>query len=185
MPKATFVDSLAPSQRAVHVIAVVAFSGLLALSAKIEVPFWAVPMTLETFAVLGLAGVFGARLATAAVLLWLAEGAAGIPVFAGPTAGVGYFVGPTAGYLLGFAVAAVVVGMAADRGFRRRPGLLLLAMLGGLGAIYLLGVTWLATLIGWRHAFQVGILPFIPADLTKVALATVIAAVAGRLTQRN
>lgn len=185
MPKVTFVDSLAPSQRAVHVIAVIAFSGLLALSAKIEVPFWPVPMTLETFAVLGLAGVFGARLATAAVLLWLAEGAVGIPVFAGPTAGVGYFVGPTAGYLLGFVAAAVVVGMAADRGFRRQLGLLLLAMLGGLGAIYLLGVTWLATLIGWRHAFQVGILPFIPADLTKVALATVIAAVAGRLTQRN
>lgn len=185
MPKVALVDRVAPTPRVVYVIAVIAFSGLLALSAKIEVPFWPVPMTLETLAVLGLAGVFGARLAVAAVLLWLAEGAVGIPVFAGPTAGIGYFLGPTAGYLLGFVAAAVVVGMAADRGFRRQPGLLLLAMLGGLGAIYLLGVTWLATLIGWRHAFQVGILPFIPADLTKVALATAIAVAVGRLARRN
>lgn len=185
MPKVAFVAGLAPSQRAVHIVAVVAFSALLALSAKIAVPFWPVPMTLETFAVLGLAGVFGLRLALAPVLLWLAEGAAGIPVFAGPTAGIGYFLGPTAGYLLGFVIAAAVVGVAADRGLRTKPIALLLVMLVGLGAIYLAGVTWLAVLIGWGHAFRLGILPFIPADLTKVALATVISVAAGRLIRRS
>ncbi|MGH7049779.1 MAG: biotin transporter BioY [Acetobacteraceae bacterium] len=185
MPKVVFVAGRTPAQRAFPVIAVVAFSALLALSAKIEVPFWPVPMTLETFAVLGLAGVFGLRLALAAVLVWLAEGAAGIPVFAGPAAGFGYFVGPTAGYLLGFVIAAVVVGAAADRGLRGKPMALLLVMLAGLGAIYLAGVTWLAVLVGWEHAFRLGILPFIPADLTKVALATVISVAAGRSIRRG
>jgi biotin transport system substrate-specific component len=174
MPKVAFLDRAAPSQRALPVVAVIAFSALLALSAKIEVPFWPVPMTLETFAVLALAGFFRARLAAASVLLWLVEGAAGMPVFAGPAAGPLYFLGPTAGYLAGFFLAAIIVGFAADRRVRNRPILLFLSMLAGVAVIYAAGFAWLAHLIGGTKAVEAGILPFIPADLTKAALAAAL-----------
>lgn len=185
MFKTAFLYRPTPSHRAQHITAVIAFSALLALSAKIEVPFWPVPMTLETLAVLGLAGVFGARLAGAAVLLWLAEGATGLPVFAGSTAGPSYFLGPTAGYLLGFLFAAVVVGAAVDRGRPMMPAALMLTMLVGLGTIYAAGATWLAHLIGWTNAVHVGIIPFIPADLTKVALAVTIVFAADQVGLRS
>ena len=181
MPKVAFLGRAAAPQRALPVVAVVAFSALLALSAKIEVPFWPVPMTLETFAVLALAGFFGARLAAASVLLWLVEGAAGIPVSAGPAAGPLYFLGPTAGYLAGFFLAAVIVGLAADRGIRTRPVPLFLSMLAGVAVIYAAGFAWLAHLIGGTKAMAVGILPFIPADLTKAALAAALVFAAYRL----
>ncbi len=151
-------------------------SAALALSAKTEVPFWPVPMTLETLAVVGLAGLFGAALGGGAVLLWLAEGAAGLPVFAGPVAGPAYFLGPTAGYLVGFLLAALLVGHLADRGLRAHPLLLFGAMLGGVAVIYLCGVSWLAHLIGWQRSVQLGLLPFVPADLTKAALAAALVA---------
>ncbi len=167
------------------------FAGLLlgsvalALSAKIEVPFWPVPMTLETLAVLGLAGLFGARLAGAAVLLWLAEGAAGLPVFAGAVAGPAYLLGPTGGYLLGFLLAALLVGHLADhpahRGLRARPLLLFASMLVGVAVIYACGVAWLAHLIGWQRGFALGAAPFIPADLTKTALAAALVTASRRL----
>ena len=156
-------------------------SVLLAVSAKIEIPFWPVPMTLETLAVLGLAGVLGARLAGLAILLWCAEGAVGLPVFAGPAAGPSYFLGPTAGYLVGFLLAALVVGWAADRGLRTRPAVLFVAMLGGNALIYVAGVTYLAYLVGWLKAIHLGLLPFILADLTKAALASAGVTAANRL----
>lgn len=149
---------------------------VLVLSAKTEVPFWPVPMTLETLAVLGLAGLFGARLAGAAVFLWLAEGAAGLPLFAGTASGLAYFLGPTGGYLLGFLLVALLVGHLADRGLRARPVLLFGAMLGGIAVIYLCGVSWLAHLVGWQRSLQLGLLPFVPADLTKAALAAALVA---------
>jgi len=168
----------------VNVVGVIVANALLAVSAKIEVPFWPVPMTLEVLAVLGLAGLLGARIAGGAVLLWLAEGAVGLPVFAGLGAGVGYFAGPTGGYLIGFFFAAVLVGLAADRGLRERPILLFLSMLAGVGVMYAMGVTWLAQLVGWSRAFHVGMLPFIPADVTKAALASALVFGADRLIRR-
>ncbi|HTU56031.1 MAG TPA: biotin transporter BioY [Acetobacteraceae bacterium] len=152
-------------------------NALLVLSAKIEVPFWPVPMTLETLAVLCLAGLFGARLAGVAVLLWLAEGAAGLPVLAGVAASPAYFLGPTGGYLAGFLLAALLVGLAADHGLRDRPVILIAAMLAGVAVIDLLGVAWLAHLVGWRQSIQLGLVPFVPADLTKAALAAALVAV--------
>ncbi|HWA79390.1 MAG TPA: biotin transporter BioY [Acetobacteraceae bacterium] len=156
-------------------------SAVLALSAKIEVPFWPVPMTLEVLAVLGLAGFFGARLAGAAVLLWLVEGAAGLPVFAGVAAGPAYFLGPTGGYLAGFLAAALLVGLASDRGLRARPFVLFASMLGGVAVIYLCGAAWLAHLIGWERSFRLGVVPFVPADLTKAALAAALVTAGRRL----
>jgi len=174
---------LTPSLTA-NIVTLIVASALLAVSAKVEIPFWPVPMTLEVLAVLGLAGLFGARIAAGAVLLWLFEGALGLPVFAGPAAGVAYLGGPTGGYLVGFFLAAALVGFAAERGLRTKPVLLFLVMLVGVGIVYATGVTWLAHLVGWSRAFHVGMLPFIPADLTKAALASALVFGAARLVPR-
>jgi biotin transport system substrate-specific component len=173
--------SLAVPRPLLRLAGIVLGSAVLALSAKIEVPFWPVPMTLEVLAVLGLAGLFGAPLAGSAVLLWLAEGATGLPVFAGAAAGVAYFLGPTGGYFAGFLAAALLVGFAADRGLRARPLLLFAAMLAGVAVIYLCGIVWLAHLIGWKRSLRLGVVPFVPADLTKAALAASLVAAARRL----
>ena len=105
---------------------VLAGSVLLWISAKVQVPFWPVPMTLQTLAVLGLAAALGRRLGVAAVVLYLMEGALGLPVFAGtPEKGIGlaYMAGPTGGYLAGFVLAAFIVGTLAERGLTKRLAL--------------------------------------------------------------
>ncbi len=149
----------------------VAGSLLLWASAKIQVPFWPVPMTLQTAAVFLLGFVYGPRLALATVALYLAEGAAGLPVFAGtPEKGLGlaYVLGPTGGYLVGFLAAAWIAGRAAERGV----GIVgaLAAMLLGSLAIYGAGLAWLAGFVGAEAAVRLGLLPFLPGDLVKIGL---------------
>lgn len=120
---------------------------LLTLSAKISVPFWPVPMTLQTFAVMGLAAAYGSRLGVATVLAYLAAGLIGLPVFANtpPTmAGPAYFFGTTGGFLIGFVIAAYIVGLAADRGWDRSPIRLGAAMILADAIVFLLGFIWLA-----------------------------------------
>jgi biotin transport system substrate-specific component len=155
---------------------------LLALSAKVQVPFWPVPMTMQTFVVLMLGAAYGWRLGGATVLLYLAEGALGLPVFAGAGAGPAYMMGPTGGYLAGFLVAAVATGFLVERGLVGRDGgrnlaLLTLAMLIGHALILAPGVAWLALTIGWTKAVAVGLTPFWAATVLKTALA--VAAVLG------
>jgi biotin transport system substrate-specific component len=155
---------------------------LLALSAKVQVPFWPVPMTMQTFVVLMLGAAYGWRLGGATVLLYLAEGAMGLPVFAGAGAGPAYMAGPTGGYLAGFLVAAVVTGFLVERGPVGRGGgrglaTLTLAMLIGHALILAPGVAWLALAIGWTKAVAVGLTPFWAATVLKTALA--VAAVLG------
>lgn len=157
---------------------------ILTASAKIEVPFWPVPMTLETLAALGLGGFLGARRAGASVLLWLAIGLAGAPVFAGAMAGPAYLAGPTGGYLVGLFAAALFVGWAVRRGAAQYPALLFLVMVEGAALIYLCGVSYLALTIGAEKAIALGMLPFLPADLTKAALATALVLLAGRRATR-
>lgn len=152
---------------------VVAGSALLAVSAKIQVPFWPVPMTLQTGVVLALGAALGWRLAGASVVAYLAQGAAGLPVFAGG-AGLAYMMGPTGGYLLGFLVAALVVGLLAERGWDRSLPGSFAAMLLGNGALFLCGVGYLATLIGVEQAIQVGLLPFLAGEALKIALVTAL-----------
>ena len=146
-------------------------SAALWLSAKIQVPFWPVPMTLQTAVVMLLGVALGWRLALATVLLYLAEGAAGLPVFAGtPEKGLGivYMMGPTGGYLVGFAAAAVLAGWIARRArhaFEMAAGLLLATL-----AIYLCGAGWLSVFVGPMRAFELGVLPFLLGDLVKLLL---------------
>jgi biotin transport system substrate-specific component len=149
---------------------------LLWASAKIKVPMWPVPMTLQTFVVLALGAAYGWRLAAATVLIYLAEGAIGLPVFAGtPERGLGlaYMMGPTAGYLVGFVLAAMVVGWLVERGYGRKPASALLTMLAGQALILASGVTWLALGVnmGWSKAVALGLVPFLLGDAIKTALA--------------
>jgi biotin transport system substrate-specific component len=158
------------------IVLAVGGSLLLWASAKVQVPFYPVPMTLQTAAVFLIGIAYGWRLAVATVLLYLVEGALGLPVFAGtPAKGVGlpYMLGPTGGYLLGFAVAAGIAGRVAERSRHW------LAMAGGLlaanAAIYLLGAGWLATFIGLDQALALGVVPFVLGDAVKLALVSVAA----------
>jgi len=171
----TLLTSLAPAvPRPVRaVLAVLAGSALIALATRIQVPMWPVPMTMQTFAVLLIAMAFGMRLGVAAVAAYLAQGAAGLPVFAAG-GGVAYLAGPTAGYLWGFLLVAAVVGWLADRGLTRRfAGSLMLALLGS-ALVYAVGAAWLASFVGPETAFRAGILPFLPGDLAKSALLALI-----------
>ena len=153
----------------------IAGTALIWLSAKIQVPFWPVPMTLQVLAVLGLAAAMGWRLGGFTVALYLAEGAANLPVFAGtPEKGLGlaYMMGPTGGYLLGFLLAALFVGYWAERGLSKRPLALFFIMLAGLALIYAPGLLWLAQFTGLEKSITLGFTPFILSDLLKIAIAT-------------
>ncbi|GLS30714.1 biotin transport system substrate-specific component [Mesorhizobium albiziae] len=158
---------------AVQVLLVLAGSALLALAAKITVPFWPVPMTLQTLAVFLIAATYGRNLAVATVLAYLVEGAMGLPVFA-TGAGLAYMAGPTGGYLAGFVVAAAVVGHAVDRGLDRNIFVLFGVMMLGEVAILALGAAWLAVLMGGEKALAFGVGPFIVTDVMKIALAAAI-----------
>lgn len=148
---------------------------LLAISAKLKVPFYPVPMTMGVFVVLALSLAFGFRLAVATLLLYLAEGAAYLPVFAGtPERGLGlaYMVGPTGGYLFGYVLAAAAVGALADRGWSQHVGKAILACLIGLVLIYVPGILWLGAVIGWdKPVLELGLTPFLLGDLLKVLVA--------------
>jgi len=158
-----------------NLLLVVAGSFFVALCAQISLPlpFSPVPVTGQTFAVLLVGASFGARRAAAVLLLYLAEGAAGLPVFApGGAPGLARFVGPTAGYLLSFPLAAFVLGKLLETG-RHRSFLRWLAALLAAEAIILAGgVTWLKLLTAWpwQHALLLGLVPFLPGELVKVML---------------
>ena len=165
---------------------VVAGSLLLTLASKISVPFFPVPMTMQTFAVLFVGFSLGARLGLATVLAWLAQGAAGLPVFAGPAAGLAYFAGPTGGYLAGFAVAAWLTGALAERGADRSIAGTALAAFAGLGAIYAFGLIWLGTVLGWESpVLELGLLPFLPGETVKLGLLACVLPLTWRSLQRG
>lgn len=150
-------------------------TALLTLSAKINLPLPYVPMTLQTLVVLMIGAAYGWRLGGATVMAYLAEGAMGLPVFAGPIGGLAPFVGPTAGYLVGFALAAVVTGALSERGWDRSIPMLFVAMAAGHIIILGFGLAWLAfgMKLGLEKAWLVGIAPFIAASLIKNALGAV------------
>lgn len=162
-------------------------SALLTVSAKVQVPFWPVPMTLQTLALQLIAMSFGLRLGVATVLLYLAEGALGLPVFAGsPERGIGlaYIVGPTGGYLAGFVVATAAMGWLAERGWDRSVLRAFAVGLVGNAIVIGLGSAWLASLIGLERALAAGVTPFLLASFLKVGLAAAIMPAAWQLIRR-
>jgi len=149
----------------------------LTLSAKTRVVLGPVDMSLQTLAVFLIPAVFGLRLGVATLLLYMAEGAMGFPVFqATPEKGIGiaYMLGTTGGYLAGFVVMAAIVGWAADRGWDRNIAKFFGAVLVAEVVMMAMGFGWLATLIGADKAWQFGVVPFIVPDLVKVALAAAL-----------
>lgn len=157
----------------------IAVSGalLLTVSAKTQIPFYPVPMTMQTFVVMVLGMALGPRLGTATVMLYLIEGAVGLPVFAGgPDKGFGlaYMAGPTGGYLVGFVAGAWLCGALAARGWDRSWLKTFAAAALGHAAIFVFGFAWLAALIGAEKAFQFGVAPFWAATLLKTALAVAV-----------
>jgi len=149
---------------------------LLTISAKIKIPFYPVPMTMQTFVVLFLGISFGYKIGFATVGLYLLEGIIGFPVFSNsPEKGVGliYFTGPTMGYLIGFLSAVFLTGYL---NFKKNIFLIFIKLVLAVSTIYLLGVFWLGILIGWeKPILQLGVTPFLLAELFKISLLTLLA----------
>lgn len=150
-------------------------AALITLGAKVQIPFWPVPMTLHTLAVFFVVAALGPRLGAAAMASYLAAGAMGLAVFSGtPERGIGlaYMAGPTGGYLLGYLLSTVVIGgLGRGRGWVGQA----LAMLAGLAVVYALGLAWLARFVPLSGLIAAGFTPFILGDLIKVALASGLA----------
>ena len=159
-----------------NLIIIFAGSLILTISAKIKIPFYPVPMTMQTFVVLFLGIAFGYKLALTTVGLYLFEGILGLPVFSNsPEKGIGlvYFTGPTMGYLIGFLFATFLAGY-----FKFNGNLLnnFIKLLISVSTIYILGIFWLGTLIGWdKPIMQLGVTPFLLAELFKIIILTLIA----------
>lgn len=157
-----------PRQAALAVLG----SALVAVSAQVQVPMVPVPMTLQTLAVLAIGAAFGARLALATMLLYIAEAALGLPVLAGMGGGLARLMGPTGGYVLGFVLAAFVVGKLAERGFDRNSFAMFAVMALGAALIHVPGMLWLSGFVGGlSKAFAVGVVPFVLGDMVKAAIA--------------
>ena len=172
-----------------NILLAVVGAQLIWLSAKIQVPFHPVPMTMQTFMVLGLGMAYGWRLGAATVLLYLAQGAMGLPVFAGtPEKGIGlaYMASGTGGYLLGYVIAAGACGWLAERGWDRNVITTALAMLAGNVLIYVPGLLWLGILFGWdKPILEWGLTPFVLGDLAKLGLAAAVLPLAWKLVGRR
>ena len=151
-------------------------SVMLAISAKIKIPFYPVPMTMQTFVVLLLGISFGYKIGLATVGLYLIEGIVGLPVFSNsPERGVGlvYFTGPTMGYLIGFLSACFLASLIK---IKDNYFVILLKLILSVSTIYIFGILWLGTLIGWdKQIIQLGLIPFLFAETFKILLLTILA----------
>ena len=149
---------------------------ILAISSKIKIPFYPVPMTMQTFVVLLLGMSFGYKIGLTTISLYLIEGIIGLPVFSNsPERGVGlvYFTGPTMGYLIGFLSACFLASLINknDNYF-----MIFIKLILSVSTIYILGVLWLGTLIGWdKPIIQLGVIPFLLAEVFKISLLTILA----------
>lgn len=187
LASATVADLLRPAERVraafYDVALIIGGSLLIALCARLAVwlPLSPVPVTGQTFAVLMIGALFGARRAGLSVLAYIIEGAAGLPVFAAGAGGIAWLLGPTGGYLVGFVPAAYITGFLAQNRWDRRVGTTVLAMILGNVVIYAFGLLWLFCL---KHLFMLpiardgilasGLYPFIIGDLLKIALAAAV-----------
>ncbi len=186
----TLWSSRFENHRVQNIFLAILGSIVLAISAKIAIPFYPVPLTTQTFVLLVMAMAYGWRLGTVTILLYLAEGMLGLPVFSGtPEKGIGlaYMMGSTGGYLFGFVLATMLCGYLAERGWDRTIATTGLAMLLGNVVIYIPGLLWLGILLGWdKPILAWGLTPFILGDLTKIVLATALFSLSWRfIKQKN
>jgi len=184
----TLADLALPRAGVVHNVALIVGASIVtAIAARVAVPLpWTpVPITGQTFAVLLTGAVLGARRAFLAQLLYLLEGAVGLPVFAGGALGWATLLGPTGGYLLAFPFAAAVVGTLCERGWDRRFVTMFAAMLLGSTVLFALGLAQLSRFVPGSTLLAQGLLPFVPGDLVKSALAALAFPAAWRLAARG
>ncbi len=182
----TLAEAIVPARGISRDVALVgSFAGLTALAAQVTIflPFTPVPITGQTFAVLLCGAVLGRRRGAAAQTVYLGMGSAGLPVFA--AGGSGFPAGPSGGYLVGFVVAAYLVGLLAERGWDRRPATTGLVMLAGNITIYAFGLPWLACFVGGPaiKVLALGLYPFIAGDILKLALASAVLPLSCRLVR--
>ncbi|NWG07816.1 MAG: biotin transporter BioY [Chloroflexi bacterium] len=165
---------------------IVAGSLLVAALAQVEIllPFTPVPITGQTFGVLLIGAALGSKRGAASLMLYLAEGAFGLPFFAGGVSGFGILTGATAGYLVGFIVAAYVIGLLAERGLERSVRTSMLPFLVGTVIIYAFGVAWLSVVLGGiGKAIAAGVLPFLIGDAVKLLAAALVLPIAWKLVK--
>lgn len=147
-------------------------SAIVAIAAQINIPLPVVPLTLQTLAVLAIGAAYGARLGAATLALYAIEGAAGLPVFAQMKAGAAVIAGPTGGYIVGFILAAALVGYLAEKGWSSNIAKMIAASLLGAAVLYIPGLIWLHQFAnGWAQTFEWGITPFILGDIVKAIIA--------------
>ena len=161
-------------------------SVLIALSAQVAVPlaFSPVPVTGQTFAVLLIGALFGSRRGAATVIAYLIEGACGLPFFAERTGSAAILLGPTGGYLIGFVGAAYLTGWLAERGWDRGLFSTAAAMVLGNMVIYITGLAWLSSFVGLENVLALGLYPFVPGAIVKIALAAMLLPTAWKLIRR-
>jgi len=161
-------------------------TAFVAACAQVQVPWWPVPFTGQTFAVLVLGMVYGARLGAGTLLLYLAVGGLGLPVYAELSSGWAVVTGTTGGYFIGFVLAAGLVGWLAERGWDRSVWLTGLAMLLGNVLIYVPGLLWLGAVVGWdKPILAWGLTPFLLGDAVKLVLAAAVLPYAWKLVGRR
>ena len=174
---ASLINTLLPLKRmntyTKNILLILFGTILLAVSSKIQVPFWPVPMTMQTFIVFIIGMAYGWRLAFFTLVAYLIEGALGLPVFA-KGGGLLYLTGPTAGYLYGMTIAAAVIGFFAEFGYNESYFKSLISLLVGTFIIFLFGVGYLGSIIGYDKALAGGLYPFIPSEFFKIGLAVII-----------
>jgi len=175
------------ARAAADALLVVLGSVLVALSAQVVVPLpWTpVPITGQTFGVLFVGALLGSRRGALAMVAYLLEGAAGLPVFAGGGATLAWLAGPTAGYLWSYPLAAWLTGRLAERGWDRRFATAVLALAAGNAVIYAVGLPWLAFYVGIERVLVAGFFPFLPGAAVKIAVAAAALTGAWRLVGRE
>ena len=161
------------NQNIMNVLLILFGTLLLTISAKVQVPFWPVPMTMQTFVVFLIGSTYGVRLSFLTLVAYLIEGALGLPVFAAG-GGIVYLTGPTAGYLFGMTIAAAVISYFANMGYSTSYIKSFISIMIGSIIIFVCGVLYLGSIIGYTKAIQAGLLPFIPSEIFKIALAVLL-----------
>ena len=171
----TFSDAVIPRTGVLREVLVIgAAVGLMAACARISFPLaWSpVPVTAQTFGVLLIGALLGSKRGAASMLSYLGAGVSGLPVFAHGMSGPAYLTGPTGGYLFGFVIAAFVVGFLAERGWDRNVITVAVVLLVGDVLLFATGVAWLSHYVPAAHVYTAGVDPFIPGEITKIAIAS-------------